>query len=154
MSVFGTGRPPSSSTRPTTMIRSPIASLFVPAVRVRSFSPGSNLMSLKSGPVISDNVCLIGTSFFSGPRFTDEPYALKTCGGWDFQSRGLYSRIFITLLPLNSFGFVFHLFIGSFGDSKCRIRRRRAGVNRHLKKNLFHLVACDSGVSRRANVHR
>src|SRR5581483_6581646 len=41
--------------------------------RVRSFSPGSSLMSLKSGPVISESVCRSGTSFLSGPRFTDEP---------------------------------------------------------------------------------
>src|SRR5437867_6460294 len=146
MSVFGTGRPPSSRTRPTTMIRSPIASLFVPAIRVRSFSPGSNLMSLKSGPVISDNVCLIGTSFFSGPRFTDEPYALKTYGGWDFQSRGLYSAIFITVLLITS-TLVIHLLIHPLGDSECRIGRRRAGVNRHLKQHFFYFITRDAGIS-------
>src|SRR5882724_635341 len=103
-------------------------------------------MSLKSGPVISDNVCLIGTSFFSGPRFTDEPYALKTYGGWDFQSRGLYSAIFITVLLITS-TLVIHLLIHPLGDSECRIGRRRAGVNRHLKQHFFYFITRDAGIS-------
>jgi hypothetical protein len=30
-------------------------------------------MSLNKGPVTSDNVCVIGTNLFSGPRLSDEP---------------------------------------------------------------------------------
>ena len=72
MSAPGTGSPPSSSTRPVTMIRSPIAGEPVPALVVRSASSSDNSARAIPGPVVSESVWTIRTISFAGDRFTVE----------------------------------------------------------------------------------
>jgi len=71
MSVSGTGRPFSSSTRPATTMRSPSGS--PRCCFVRSSLLGPRRWRPPSGPVASESVGSMAIGASSGARFTVEP---------------------------------------------------------------------------------
>src|SRR5437773_8280545 len=149
MSVLGSGVPPSSSTRPVTMIRSPIASVPVPMFVVKSLSSALAApctvwcrapLSAGPGPVISDKVYGSGMSGCFGARRVVARYASYRYGGNVDGSR-----------PGPSLWFALSAQMG-LGHRKRCVRRGNAGVDGDVEQHLDNLFRIDADVTAGAQV--